>query len=192
MIFGNKAKRKNVQTEALTDVKQPAQKDNVVTRVVDDVRKIKLIFTVISTLFFIANSLFWVFNKWGDFGNLLWVMLGVTLAYVVVFVITIVRHRKDSAQMSVDNQKFKMRIKFMHALTNLLFIVMSALTLAQNYVAWQDNGNLLGFISMLFSGFVLVVKLISPLLNIRKLNKKRKKLQKQQRKYDNERGIANR
>lgn len=192
MIFGNKAKRKNVQTEALTDVKQPVQKDNVVTRVADDVRKIKLIFTVISTLFFIANSLFWVFKKWGDFGNLLWVMLGVTLAYVVAFVITIVRHRKDSAQMSVDNQKFKMRIKFMRALTNLLFIVMSALTLAQNYVAWQDNGNLLGFISMLFSGFVLVVKLISTLLNIRKLNKKRKKLQKQQQKYDNERGIANR
>lgn len=190
MIFGNKAKRKNVPTKAPTDDQQPAQKGNVVTRTVDNVRKIKLIFTVISTLFFIANSLFWVFNKWGEFGNLLWVMLGATLAYVVVFVLTVVRHRKDSEQMSMDNKKFKMRLKFMRTLTNLLFIVMSALTLAQNYVAWQANGNLLEFVSMCFSGFVLFVKLISTLLNIRKLNKKRKKLKKQQQKHDKRR-LAN-
>lgn len=165
-------------TTTATQAKQKVQKT------ANNFRKFKTFLNVVTTLFFVGNSLYWVFSKWGDFGNLLWVMLGVTALYILVFVITLVKHRKNQTQMSMDNKKFKVQLKLWRTLANLLFIAMSALTLAQNLMAWRVDGNLTQLVSMLFSGLVLFVKLISTFAKIIKLNKKRKKLNKKQRKYD--------
>lgn len=172
------ARAKDGVTQSATKVKQKAQKT------VSRARKIKMFFDIVTTLFFIGNSLYWVFKKWGDFGNLVWIMLAVTAVYILVFVITIIVHSKNQQQMALDNKKFKVKLKLWKALTNLLFIAMSALTLVQNLKAWQADGDVLMLVTMLISGFVLFVKLLSTIGKIFKLNIKRKKLNKKQQKYD--------
>ena len=199
MIFGNK--RHNVSVEETTNEQPPKQqgffartvqgaKDKATQiqqkaqKTADNVRNFKMFLSIVTTLYFIGNSLFWVFNKWGEFGDLLWVMLGVTALYIVVFVITLVKHRDNKKQMSMDNQKFKVQLKLWRTLANLLFIAMSGLSLAQNLMAWRIDGDVGLLVSMLVSGVVLFIKLISTLFKIIKLNKKRKKLNKKQQKLD--------
>lgn len=178
-------KKKGFVTRAMEGVKTTAtQVQQKAQKTVDKFRKLKMFLNVVTTLFFIGNSLYWVFSKWGDFGNLLWVMLGVTAAYILVFVISLVKHRNNQKQMSMDNKKFKVQLKLWRTLANLLFIAMSGLSLVQNLMAWRIDGDVMLLISTLFSGLVLFVKLISTLAKIIKLNKKRKKLNKKQRKYD--------
>ena len=208
MIFGKKRGKNNAQMQPKNDVveqpteQNPPQKRGLFARAKDGVkqtttqakqkvqttvsraRKIKMFLDIVTTLFFIGNSLYWVFKKWGDFGNLLWIMLAVTAVYILVFVITIIVHSKNQQQMALDNKKFKVKLKLWKALTNLLFIAMSALTLLQNLKAWQANGDVLMLVTMLISGFVLLIKLLSTIGKIFKLNKKRKKLNKKQQKYD--------
>ncbi|MBQ8434008.1 MAG: hypothetical protein IJX23_04300 [Clostridia bacterium] len=194
MIFG---KKKNANKLQKTDVNnQPQQteqpkKKGIVTRATESVnktvqkaRRVKMFFDVITTLFFIGNSLYWVFKKWGDFGNLLWVMLAVTVVYILVFVITLIKHSNNSKQMSMDNKKFKVQLKLWRTLSNLLFIGMSGLTLAQNLLAWKADGNIVTLVTMLISGFILFIKLISTLSKIFKLSRKSKKLNKKQKKLN--------
>ncbi len=201
MIFGKKRQSKDDAIQPEQPVEAPKKKGfiartvesakNKVTQTkqkaqqtVATVKKIQLIVTVIATLFFIGNSIFWVFSNWGDFGNLLWVMLAVTVAYILVFVISLIKHRNSGKQMSMDNQKFKVQLKLWRALADLLFIAMSALTLAQNLLAWRVEGGIVLLLSMLFSGLVLFVKLLSTVIRLFKLNGKRKKLNKKQAKLN--------
>lgn len=196
MIFGKK-KGSNANQLKRTDVNnQPQQteqpkKKGIVTRATESVnntvqkaRRAKMILDIITTLFFIGNSIYWVFKKWGDFGNLLWVMLAVTVVYILVFVITLIKHNKNSQQMAMDNKKFKVQMKLWRTLSNLLFIGMSGLTLAQNLLAWKADGNMVTLVTMLVSGFVLFIKLISTLSKIFKLSRKSQKLNKKQKKID--------
>lgn len=194
MIFGkkknaNKLKKKDVDNQP-QQTEQPKKK-GIVTRATESVnktvqkaRRVKMFFDVITTLFFIGNSLYWVFKKWGDFGNLLWVMLAVTVVYILVFVITLIKHSNNSKQMSMDNKKFKVQLKLWRTLSNLLFIGMSGLTLAQNLLAWKADGNIVTLVTMLISGFILFIKLISTLSKIFKLSRKSKKLNKKQKKLN--------
>ena len=147
-------------------------------------QKLKTFLSIVTTLFFIGNSLYWVFNKWGNFGGLLWVMLAVTVLYILVFAISLIKHRNDSEQMSMDNKKFKLRIKFWRTLSNLLFIAMSGLTLAQSLMELQNNGDIFVSISMWVSGVVIFFKLVSTIFKLAKLNKRRKKLNKKQQKLN--------
>lgn len=200
MIFGKKRSKNNAQKQPTNDVveqpteqnqqqkrglfsstKQPTQKAQ---KPMSRARKFKMFLDIVATLFFIGNSIYWVFKKWGDFGNLLWVMLAVTAVYILVFVGTIIAHSKNQQQMAMDNKKFKVKIKLWKAITSLLFIAMSGLTLLQNLQSWQADGNKLMLITTLVSGFVLLIKLLSTIGKIFKLNKKRKKLNKKQQKYD--------
>lgn len=194
MIFGkdknaNKLQKKDVDNQP-QQTEQPKKK-GIVTRATESVnktvqkaRRVKMFFDVITTLFFIGNSLYWVFKKWGDFGNLLWVMLAVTVVYILVFVITLIKHSNNSKQMSMDNKKFKVQLKLWRTLSNLLFIGMSGLTLAQNLLAWKADGNIVTLATMLISGFILFIKLISTLSKIFKLSRKSKKLNKKQKKLN--------
>lgn len=194
MIFGkdknaNKLQKKDVDNQP-QQTEQPKKK-GIVTRATESVnktvqkaRRVKMFFDVITTLFFIGNSLYWVFKKWGDFGNLLWVMLAVTVVYILVFVITLIKHSNNSKQMSMDNKKFKVQLKLWRTLSNLLFIGMSGLTLAQNLLAWKADGNIVTLVTMLISGFILFIKLISTLSKIFKLSRKSKKLNKKQKKLN--------
>lgn len=208
MFFGKKRGKNNTKIQSTNDaIEQPAEqnppqkrglfaraKDGVkqtttqakqkVQKTVSRARKIKMFLDIVTTLFFIGNSLYWVFKKWGDFGNLLWIMLAVTAVYILVFIVTIIAHSKNQQQMALDNKKFKVKLKLWKALANLLFIAMSALTLLQNLQAWQANGDIYLLVTMLISGFVLFLKLISTISKIFKLNKKRKKLNKKQQKYN--------
>jgi uncharacterized membrane protein YcjF (UPF0283 family) len=196
MIFGKK-KNSNANKLKKTDTKTHPQqteqpkKNGIVTRATESVnktvqkaRRVKMFFDVVSTLFFVGNSLYWVFKKWGDFGNLLWVMLAVTVVYILVFVITLIKHNKNSQQMAMDNKKFKVQMKLWRTLSNLLFIGMSGLTLAQNLLAWKADGNMVTLVTMLVSGFILFIKLISTLSKIFKLSRKSQKLNKKQKKLD--------
>ena len=187
MIFG-KNKRKQIPAEKSQQNKKSVQTDaesaKPTNKKTSKLQKLKTFLNVVTTLYFIANSLFWVFKKWGDFGGLLWVMLAVTLVYIVVFVATLIKHSKNSQQMSMDNKRFKVQIKFLRALSSLLFIAMSGLTLAQNLISWQTDGNLFMLISIWFSGVVLFFKLISTILRIIKLHKKNKKLKQKQQKIN--------
>ncbi len=208
MIFGKKRSRNTAQKQLETDAreqqleqnqpqkrglfsrttqgaKQPtSQPKQKVQKTISRARKFKMFFDIVTTLFFIGNSLYWVFKKWGDFGDLLWIMLAVTAVYILVFVGTIIAHSKNQQQMAMDNKKFKVKLKLWKAFANLLFIAMSGLTLLQNLQAWQADGNKLMLVTMLISGFVLFIKLLGTIGKIFKLNKKRKKLNKKQQKYD--------
>ena len=196
MIFGKK-KNSNANQLKKTDTKtypqqtEQPKKKGIVTRATESVnktvqkaRRVKMLFDIVATLFFVGNSLYWVFKKWGDFGNLLWVMLAVTVVYILVFVITLIKHNKNSQQMSMDNKKFKVQMKLWRTLSNLLFIGMSGLTLAQNLLAWKADGNMVTLVTMLVSGFILFIKLISTLSKIFKLSRKSQKLNKKQKKLD--------
>ena len=200
MIFGKKRSKNSAQQQLQNDVvEQPTEQNQPQKRglfggatkakqkaqkPMSRARKFKMFLDIVATLFFIGNSLYWVFKKWGDFGNLLWVMLAVTAVYILVFVGTIIAHSKNQQQMAMDNKKFKVKLKLWKAITNLLFIAMSGLTLLQNLQSWQADGNKLMLITTLVSGFVLSIKLLSTIGKIFKLNKKRKKLNKKQQKYD--------
>ena len=194
MIFGKKKNANKLQKKDVNNQPQQTEqpkKKGIVTRATESVnktvqkaRRVKMFFDVITTLFFIGNSLYWVFKKWGDFGNLLWVMLAVTVVYILVFVITLIKHSNNSKQMSMDNKKFKVQLKLWRTLSNLLFIGMSGLTLAQNLLAWKADGNIVTLVTMLISGFILFIKLISTLSKIFKLSKKSKKLNKKQKKLN--------
>jgi uncharacterized protein HemY len=61
---------------------------------------------------------------------------------------------------------------------------MSGLTLAQNLLAWKADGNVVTLVTMLVSGFILFIKLISTLSKIFKLSRKSQKLNKKQKKLD--------
>lgn len=196
MIFGKKNnsnanKLKKTDTKTYPQQTEQPKKKGIVTRATESVnktvqksRRVKMFFDVVSTLFFVGNSLYWVFKKWGDFGNLLWVMLAVTVVYILVFVITLIKHNKNSQQMAMDNKKFKVQMKLWRTLSNLLFIGMSGLTLAQNLLEWKADGNMVTLVTMLVSGFILFIKLISTLSKIFKLSRKSQKLNKKQKKLD--------
>ena len=181
----NQPQKRGLFSRATQGAKQPAsQPKQKVQKTMSRARKFKMFLDIVATLFFIGNSLYWVFKKWGDFGNLLWVMLAVTAVYILVFVGTIIAHSKNQQQMAMDNKKFKVKLKLWKAIANLLFIAMSGLTLLQNLQSWQADGNKLMLVTTLISGFVLSIKLLSTIGKIFRLNKKRKKLNKKQQKYD--------
>ena len=189
MIFGKKAKGNapNEQPQQPTKVSPRSQRAQAkAARREEKRRKRNLTWTIIATLFFVGNSIYWVFKKWGNFDKLLWVMLGITLVYVLVFGFSLIKHRKDSQQMSIDNQKFKVKLKLWRALSNILFIGLSAITLVQNYMVWKTDGGNGLLVSIWISGIVLFVKLVSTIFRLIKLNKKRKKINAKQQQLHGE------
>ena len=180
MIFGKKAKG-NVVDQQPAQVSTRSQRAQArVARRQEKKRKLQLAWTTIATLFFVGNSVYWVFKKWGNFDKLLWVMLAITLLYVLVFAVSLIKHRKDSQQMSIDNQKFKVRLKLWRTLSNILFICLSAITLVQNFMVWKTEGGYGLLLTICVSGVVLFVKLVSTIFRLIKLNKIRKKINAKQ------------
>lgn len=100
------------------------------------------------------------------------IILILTIAYILVFVIFLFIHRNDSKKVKEDTKKFKSVVSFFNLIMNLIFVVVSVLIFIQSLSGLKEDPNIFVLIDTGFSGLLLLLKLISILKKVNKTVKK--------------------
>lgn len=133
-----------------------------------------LVFSLLGALFFAFNSVLSVRKKWTD-SALFPFVIGATVVYVIVFVIFVTIHLKNSDKIKSDVKKFKYNMRLWKIILNLLFIATSLLAFVDGLQSADIHDGMWASLSTWISGALLFIKLVSTFLKLNKTVKKHKK-----------------
>lgn len=126
-------------------------------------RRFDIVWTIISTAFSIITTSILLAKNWVD-GTVSYVILGLLIAYVVTFVVmcaVVYKHPESGASMKAYGKV----IKIFKALTNIVFLVLTAITMVGILQSGEDFDFKRGFI-FVGNAIIGVVKLVISLVSL--------------------------
>jgi len=132
----------------------------------------QILLSFIGAIYFIISILLTTKKDYSD-SKLFPFILGFTILYIIIFIILVIINRKNKKKIKDETKNFKNNLKLMKLLLNVFFIGSSLLIFIESLNSLSSGSNFFVIFELVFSGLLLLFKLLFTISKIVKMIKKK-------------------